>query len=144
MPTSAEPLLLDTSAAIALIDPDHVAHGAVRDRVRGHRLGLAGQAEFETFSVLTRLPGAKRVAPEAAIRLIQIGFPETRHLSRTSAGQLLTELGRRGVAGGAVYDALVAAAAAEHALLLVSRDSRAMATYRAMGIDAELVGLPPV
>ncbi|BAK36962.1 hypothetical protein MLP_39480 [Microlunatus phosphovorus NM-1] len=142
MPTSAELLLLDTSAAVALVDPDHVAHDAVRDRVRGHRLGLAGHAEFETFSVLTRLPGAKRVAPEAAIRLIQIGFPETRHLSRTAAELLLTEVGRRGVAGGAVYDALVAAAAGEHALLLVSRDARAMATYRAMGIDAELVGLP--
>lgn len=140
MPTSAEsPLLLDTSAAIALVDPDHVGHDAIRRRVRGHRVGLSGHAQFETFSVLTRLPGAKRVAPAAAIRLIQVGFPETRHLSRTAAARLIGELGHRGVAGGAVYDALVAAAAAEHGLPLVSRDSRAMTTYRAMGIEAELI-----
>lgn len=141
MPTRSEPLLMDTSAAIAVVDPDHVGHDAVRDRVRGHRLGLAGHAEFETFSVLTRLPGAKRVAPAAAIRLIQVGFPETRHLSRTATEGLLAELGRRGVAGGAVYDALVAATAEEHGMPLVSRDIRAMATYRAMGIEAELIGL---
>lgn len=139
MSTSAEPLLLDTSTAIALVDPDHVGHQTVRAAVRGRRLGLAGHAEFETFSVLTRLPGAKRLAPAAAIRLIQVAFPETRHLSRTASARLLEECGQRGVTGGTVYDALVAAAAAEHKLTLVSRDARAMATYRAMGIDSVLV-----
>lgn len=39
----------------------------------------------------------------------------------------------------AEYDALVAAAAAEHGLKLVSRDVRAAGTYRAMGVDLELL-----
>jgi predicted nucleic acid-binding protein len=38
-----------------------------------------------------------------------------------------------------VYDALVAAAVAEHGLRLVSRDARAAGTYRAMGVDLELL-----
>jgi predicted nucleic acid-binding protein len=38
-----------------------------------------------------------------------------------------------------VYDALVAAAAAEHGLRLVTRDARAIGTYRAMGVEPELL-----
>src|SRR5664279_5002978 len=48
--------LLDTSAAIALLVEDHEAHAATLEAVRGRRLGLAGHAWFETYSVLTRLP----------------------------------------------------------------------------------------
>lgn len=46
MPTSADPLLLDTSAAIALVQPRHTRHRLVRDRVRGRSLGLSGHAEL--------------------------------------------------------------------------------------------------
>jgi len=38
-----------------------------------------------------------------------------------------------------VYDALVAAAAARHSLPLVSRDRRAVETYRAFGVEVELL-----
>jgi len=38
-----------------------------------------------------------------------------------------------------VYDALVGAAAAEHRLVLVTRDRRALDTYRALGVDVELL-----
>jgi hypothetical protein len=55
--------LLDTSAAIALMVEDHDAHIATLDAVRGRRLGLAGHAWFETYSVLTRLPAGLRRSP---------------------------------------------------------------------------------
>ena len=139
MQTSAEPRLLDTSTAIALVDPDHIAHNLVRQALKGCRLGLSGHAEVETFSVLTRLPGAKRMSRKAAARLIQVTFPETRHLSADGSAQLVQTLAGIGVGGGAVYDALVAAAAAEHGLTLVSRDTRAAATYRAVGATTELL-----
>ena len=42
--------------------------------------------------------------------------------------------------GGAVYDALVAAAAVHHGLPLVSRDQRALDTYRTLGLDVEFLG----
>ena len=41
------------------------------------------------------------------------------------------------VAGGAIYDALVAAAAVEHNLPLLTRDRRALDSYRAVGADVE-------
>jgi len=42
-------------------------------------------------------------------------------------------LSRLGIAGGAVYDALVALAAVEHEADLATRDARARATYEAVG-----------
>jgi predicted nucleic acid-binding protein len=45
-----------------------------------------------------------------------------------------------GVAGGAVYDGLVALAAKEHGLALATRDARARGTYDAVGVDVILVG----
>ena len=49
-------------------------------------------------------------------------------------------MGKLGIGGGAVYDALVAAAAIEQGLPLVSRDLRAVPTYRAMGAQILLIG----
>ena len=48
-------------------------------------------------------------------------------------------MGELGIGGGAVYDALVAAAAIEHGLPLVSRDQRALQTYQTMGADLVLI-----
>ena len=44
-----------------------------------------------------------------------------------------------GIAGGAVYDALVAATAAEHGITLATRDRRAAETYHDLDIDFELI-----
>jgi predicted nucleic acid-binding protein len=52
---------------------------------------------------------------------------------------LLAELADRRIAGGSVYDALVGATAVEHGLTLVSRDHRALETYRALGVDVEFL-----
>jgi predicted nucleic acid-binding protein len=53
---------------------------------------------------------------------------------------LFHRLVRLGIAGGAVYDALVAAAAVEHQVTLATRDRRALETYRALGAKAEVIG----
>lgn len=102
-------------------------------------MGLAGHAAFETYSVLTRLAPPDRLTPAAAQRLIQVNFPQTRFLSSEGSTALVAQLSAHGISGGAVYDALVAAAAAEHGLTLVSRDARAAGTYRAMGAVLELL-----
>jgi hypothetical protein len=44
------------------------------------------------------------------------------------------ELARLGISGGAVYDALVGAAARQHGRLLVSGDARARPVYEALGV----------
>jgi toxin FitB len=139
MPTDTEPeqrpvLLLDTSAAIALVVEDHEAHAATLAAVRGRRLGLAGHAWFETYSVLTRLPGDLRRSPADAERLIAHDFPERAFLDGAETAVLGKELARLGISGGSVYDALVCAAARHHDHPLLTRDARARPTYDAMGV----------
>jgi predicted nucleic acid-binding protein len=136
---TTSPCLLDTSAALAFVQPSHEAHATTYAALVGRLKGLAGHAAFETFSVLTRLPPPGRLTPRAAQRLIEVNFPHTRFLSSQGSAALLAHLSASGVSGGAVYDALVGAAAAEHGLMLVSRDARAAGTYRAMGADLELL-----
>lgn len=142
MPAEPEHVLLDTSIAIALLVEDHEAHDAALEAVRGRRLGLAGHAWFETFSVLTRLPGPRRTTPEDALRLLDHDFPASVFLGSDEAGTLSAELPGLRVSGGAVYDALVGAAARQHHRRLVSADARARAVYEALGVEVELLSAP--
>lgn len=135
-PTSGrhQPLLLDTSAAVAFAVADHEQHEATFEGLADLELGLAGHAAFETYSVLTRLPAPNRLTGAAATRLISTNFPHSRYLGARRTAALLAELPGRGVTGGSVYDALVGATAVEHDLTLVSLDRRALATYRELGV----------
>jgi predicted nucleic acid-binding protein len=141
MPTSGDTpeLLVDTSVAVALSVADHVHHEVVFDALRGRRLGLAGHAAFETYSVLTRMPPPARLTPAAAFRVLRANFPHTRFLGQQSATELLASLPEYGIAGGSIYDALVGAAAKEHGIPLGTRDRRAAQTYRALDLDVEFV-----
>jgi predicted nucleic acid-binding protein len=140
-PTSGSrgPILLDTSAAVAFLVQDHADHEATFAALAGRQLGLAGHAAFEAFSVLTRLPSPSRLVPAAAHRALASNFPHTRFLSPERSAELLGTLADRRIGGGSVYDALVAATAVEHGLPLVSRDRRALDTYRALGVVVEVL-----
>lgn len=143
MPTGPEAppeLLVDTSAAVALVVVDHEHHDAILGALGDRRLGLAGHAAFETFSVLTRLPAPARRTPAAVARLIAANFPGSRFLSRSATSDLFQRLAAAGIAGGSVYDALVGAAAAEHGLVLATRDRRALAIYERVNAEVELIG----
>lgn len=131
--------LLDTSTAIALVVEDHEAHVATLEAVRGRRLGLAGHAWFETYSVLTRLPGSLRRSPADVIRVLDHNFPASAFLGEDGAAELGRDLARLGISGGAVYDALVGAAARQHRLTLVSNDARARPVYEGLGVAIEIV-----
>ena len=131
--------LVDTSVAVPLVVADHEHHRAVIDAVRNKTLGLAGHAVFETFSILTRLPPPARRSPSVVGRLIGQNFPMTRFLSEHAAAELLARLARLGVAGGAVYDALVGAAAVEHGLTLLTRDRRAADIYHRINVNFVLL-----
>jgi predicted nucleic acid-binding protein len=132
-------LLVDTSVAVALVLTDHDHHEDTSSRLRGRSLGLAGHAAFETFSVLTRLPAPARRTPATVVRLLTNRFPETKFLGPRAAASLFAKLGTAGIAGGAVYDALVGAAANEHRLPLATRDRRALDVYRALEVDVEIL-----
>lgn len=131
---------VDTSVAVAALDQSHRRHTVCRAVVIDRTPALAGHAAFETFSVLTRLPGPLRVDPADAVQIIGEGFPEPCWLDVDSQAALLRQLRTLGLAGGSVYDALVASAAKAHGRTLLSRDARAERTYRLIGADYEWVG----
>ena len=145
MPTAADPssppdLLVDTSVAVALVVADHDHHEAVVAAVGARRLGLAGHAAFETFSVLTRLPPPARREPRVVDRLIRASFPASRFLGADETAALLDRLAGLGIAGGAVYDALVGAVAVAQGIPLATRDARAVDVYRTLDVEFELIG----
>jgi len=100
---------------------------------------MSGHAALELLSVLTRLPAPQRLTPSTALRLQAANFPDSRFLAATRIGDLLEEFAAAGLAGGAVYDGLVGAAAREHQLPLISCDRRAEPTYRTLGVDYEIL-----
>jgi toxin FitB len=102
-------------------------------------LGLCGHALAETYSVLTRLPGDARVDPADAVALIDENFAKSLPLGARAARAAHREFARRGIAGGATYDGLVALAAREHGAVLVTRDARARSTYEALGVSTEVL-----
>jgi predicted nucleic acid-binding protein len=126
---------VDTSVAIPLLVQTHVSHSEVTAWWAGRELALSGHALTETYSVLTRLPGDLRLTPADAARLIHHRFTAPLLLGRRTSRRLPTVLSQLGIAGGAVYDALIGLAAVENGATLATRDNRARATYEIVGAD---------
>lgn len=131
---------VDASVAVPLLVSSHTAHPIVSAWAVGRALVLSGHALVETYSVLTRLPGDARVAPHDAATLIDEAFADAVVLDEATSGEIHRELAALGIAGGAVYDGLVGAAAGRRGLTLATRDARARGTYEAVGVRVELVG----
>ncbi|MCW2524812.1 MAG: toxin VapC27, partial [Frankiales bacterium] len=123
------PIALDTSVAIPLLLKSHSAHREVVRWWGGRAVALSGHALAETYSVLTRLPAPLRAEPGDVARLLADRFDPPLTLSAQAMGELPRTLADLSVAGGAVYDALVALAALEADCLLATRDARAKTTY---------------
>jgi toxin FitB len=130
---------VDTSVAVPLLVRSHRDHASVVRWWGGQEVALSGHALAETYSVLTRLPGDARLAPDDADRLLSARFASPFVLSRPLARKLPDTLSRLGIAGGAVYDALVALAAKEHGASLATRDARARGTYDVVGVTVIVV-----
>lgn len=132
-------IAVDTSVAVPLLVRSHTHHVDVVRWWDGRELTLSGHALAETYSVLTRLPGDARLSGSDAARLLDARFAAPRALSRPHAQKVHTTLSSLGIAGGAVYDGLVALAAKEHDLPLATRDARARGTYDAVGVKVIIV-----
>jgi len=133
-------LAVDTSVAIPLLVATHEQHGPVMQWRRGRRVALGGHALVETYSVLTRLPGDLRLAPPDAVRLLDRAFGHRFELPPEDTERIPEQLAELGIAGGAVYDAVVAVAALRAGLPLATRDARAAGTYRRVGVEVMLLG----
>jgi hypothetical protein len=125
---------------VPLLVQTHEAHGDVVRWWNGREVALSGHAVAETYSVLTRLPGDLRVEPTDAARLLRERFAKPLVLGAKLSGRIPDVLSQLGIAGGAVYDALVALAAVEHDADLATRDLRAKATYKAVGARVIVAG----
>jgi predicted nucleic acid-binding protein len=132
-------LAVDTSVAVALLVQTHPDYLEVSEWAFGRDLTLSGHALAETYSVLTRLPGNIRLASGDAAHLIQAEFPSPLILPPTVAAKLPATLAGLGIAGGAVYDAMVGLAAVGAGLPLATRDARARRTYEAVGAEVVVV-----
>lgn len=130
---------IDTSVAVPLLVQTHAAHAAVVRWWHGRPVALSGHALPETYSVLTRLPGDLRLDPDDAARLLRERFAPALTLGSEPSRTIVDVLSEHQIAGGAVYDALVALAAIEHGIELATRDLRARTTYEALGVRVVLV-----
>jgi predicted nucleic acid-binding protein len=124
--------------AIAAIAPWHEAHEIAAPAATGGRLTCHTAAE--TYAVLTRLPPLFRVPPDAAREAIDGNFPAA-YLPLSPAGYrtLISTAAAGLVGGGAIYDAVVAAAALEAGAVLLTRDDRARRIYDLVGVTYEYV-----
>ena len=122
-------IAVDTSVAVAAFATWHEWHDAAR-RLVDQGVRLVSHCAVETYSVLTRLPPPHRAPPEVVRDFLHRRF---RHAPLLLTGRELRDfvmdLPARGVAGGAAYDALVAATAACRRATLATGDRRAAAVY---------------
>jgi predicted nucleic acid-binding protein len=131
--------LADTSVAVAAVLVSHTAHDVVNRSIGDRPLRLPAHAALETYSVLTRLPGDARLDPADAARLLGERFGQSVTLTAKASHALVAELARLRIAGGAVYDALIAKTALASQATLLTRDSRAVATYKLLSVNHELL-----
>lgn len=128
-------IAVDTSLMVALFASWHEAHAQARDAVPAQP-HLPAHVLLESYSVLTRLPPPHRAPQHVVEAFLQKRFPR-KLLILPSAGHrsLLEVVAQRGITGGAVYDALTAAAVKHADGTLLTRDGRAARTYGAVGVD---------
>jgi predicted nucleic acid-binding protein len=129
----------DTSLVVAAFASWHEKHDAAR-RVLDAGVRLVEHCGLETYSVLTRLPAPHRARGEIVRDFLAARFPQPfLRLSPQAYKNFLLGLPEREVAGGAAYDALVAAIAAEHGAELVTCDRRAAAIYERYGVRIHIL-----
>ena len=129
----------DTSAVVAAFATWHENHDAAREAL-DTGLRLIEHCALETYSVLTRLPPPHRVQGSLVRDFLAARFPDPLlRLSPRSHKELVLQLPDRGVAGGAAYDALVAATAVANDAELVTCDRRGLPVYEAYGVQIHLL-----
>ena len=103
-------------AAVSEHHPHHERAGPEINRRLAARepMFIAAPTLVEAYSVLTRMPSGFRLNPDHAIAILEESFVRRGEIvSLDAAGylELLRGAPRRGIAGGRVYDAVIAACA---------------------------------
>lgn len=129
----------DSSTLIAGYAPEHPFYEAASESLLGVSESgrLIAHTMAETFSVLT---SRYSHPPGHVLRYLnQFLARAPVSLAPTSYPEVLSTLAENEIAGGAVYDGLIAATAAEAGLRLLSLDRRAARTYAVLGADYEIL-----
>jgi predicted nucleic acid-binding protein len=125
--------VVDTSVAVAAFASWHDRHEAALQAM-ATEARLVGQVALETYAVLTRLPPPHRSPAPLVVEFLTGSFTHPMLvLPGRDHARLLATCSQSGIAGGAVYDAVVAATAVHAGETLVTLDRRAMPTYQALG-----------
>ena len=110
--------LADTSCLVAAFCQWHTQHTVTlaefsRRIDSGSSLVIAAHSLLETYAVLTRLPGPRRLHPAQAFSVIQTNLSQQRALTLADKEywMLVQTCSERGWSGGVVYDALLVALA---------------------------------
>lgn len=129
----------DSSVTIAALLNDHPAHDAAADALALCNTTIA-HVSLETYSVLTRLPAPDRADAATVVTVLDQRLPSTyATLDAAAYASAPNRLAAAGVNGGATYDGLIALTALEHDLELLTRDRRAVRSYRALNVRFTLV-----
>lgn len=129
----------DTSVIVAAALQSGAGHHESRAAIRTSDAAASGHAWVESFSVLTRLPRDVRLSGSDAARVLEAVVPTTRVLSADEQLEFARWVKEGGVVGGAVYDALVGWAAKCAGVPLLTRDARALPTYRSLDVEIMLI-----
>ncbi len=129
----------DTSVVIAAFASWHENHDPAR-RALDRGLQLIEHCALETYSVLTRLPPPHRTSGEIVRDFLLARFPDPwLRLNERDHKAFILGLPDRGISGGAVYDALVAATAAGCNTDLITCDRRALPIYERYGLRVQVL-----
>jgi predicted nucleic acid-binding protein len=132
----------DTSVLIPALAPEYEGHARCLAALAGRSPRLISHVGFETTSVLSRMPEGLRMASVTVRDALDQDFPESWLVLGADAQRAcLDRAVDAGLRGGALYDALIAATAAEHGATLLSADRRASVAYEAMGVRVEYLQL---
>ncbi len=142
--------LTDTSCMVAAVCGWHQHHErSVREIEQrlssGEELLVAAAGLAEAYAVLTRLPPPHRLSPPDARALLTANFmgnmAETVALGADTYANLLQSAPERGIAGGAIYDAVIleSGLVAGADVLLTFNDRQ----FRALAGSAIQIVVPP-
>jgi len=138
-------IAVDTSVVVAAFASWHEGHRSAaailarKPRVPAHVL-------VEAYSVLTRLPPPHRAPSELVASFLAERFPDAPLVLPARAyTELIAASARAGLAGGAIFDALIAATVRHAGATLFTRDRRARPVYDTLRVRHEGVDIltPP-
>jgi predicted nucleic acid-binding protein len=125
--------LFDTSILVAALVRAHPRYAQARPWLERARSGeialvLAAHTLAELHSTLTTLPIRPRISPETALHLRESNLPDSTEIVALTAADyraVVQRISELGLAGGVIYDALIAHAAEKAQVdLLVTLNQR--------------------